>query len=168
VIWYVLYISTIFVANLAIERFGLVPVGFGLYAPAGVYFVGLAFTFRDLLQDRKGKAHVSFAIIVGALLSALVSPQFAAASGVAFLVSEAADFAIYTPLREKNWILGVALSNVAGLVLDSALFLIIAFGSLEFMPGQVLGKAYMTALAVLLLWFVRRQKRVVPQRSGQV
>jgi hypothetical protein len=46
VIWYVLYISTIFVANLAIERFGLVPVGFGLYAPAGVYFVGLAFTFR--------------------------------------------------------------------------------------------------------------------------
>jgi uncharacterized PurR-regulated membrane protein YhhQ (DUF165 family) len=105
---------------------------------------------------------------VGALLSALVSPQFAAASGVAFLVSEAADFAIYTPLREKNWILGVALSNVAGLVLDSALFLIIAFGSLEFMPGQVLGKAYMTALAVLLLWFVRRQKRVVPQRSGQV
>ena len=35
------YIGTIFAANWAIQRFGLVPVGFGLTAPAGVYFAAL-------------------------------------------------------------------------------------------------------------------------------
>jgi len=43
------YILTIFAANWAITQFGLVPVGFGLLAPAGVYFAGLAFTLRDLV-----------------------------------------------------------------------------------------------------------------------
>ncbi len=55
-IWVVLYVATIFVANWAIiAAFGVVPVGFGLMAPAGVYFAGLAFTFRDLTQEKLGR-----------------------------------------------------------------------------------------------------------------
>jgi hypothetical protein len=38
------YVATIVGANWALATFGVVPVGFGLYAPAGVYFAGLAFT----------------------------------------------------------------------------------------------------------------------------
>jgi uncharacterized PurR-regulated membrane protein YhhQ (DUF165 family) len=49
--------------------------------------------------------------VIGAGLSALVSPQFAVASGIAFLVSELADLAVYTPLRQRNWLAAVALSN---------------------------------------------------------
>ena len=39
---FVAYVATIFGANWALSTFGLVPVGFGLLAPAGVYFAGLA------------------------------------------------------------------------------------------------------------------------------
>lgn len=146
------YIATIVAANWAIQTFGLVPVGFGLVAPAGVYFAGLAFTFRDLTQDQLGRRWTIGAILIGAVLSWFISPQFALASGLAFLVSELADFAVYTPLRERHWLGAVALSNTVGLVIDSALFLVLAFGSLDFLAGQIVGKAWMTALAVLILW----------------
>ena len=33
-------------------------MGFGLMAPAGVYFAGLAFTFRDLTQEKLGRRAV--------------------------------------------------------------------------------------------------------------
>jgi uncharacterized PurR-regulated membrane protein YhhQ (DUF165 family) len=132
-----------------------VPVGFGLMAPAGVYFAGLAFTFRDLTQERLGRLPVVGAILVGAGLSALVSPQFALASGIAFLFSELADFAVYTPLRDRGFLRAVFASNVVGAVLDSALFLILAFGSLEFFWGQVAGKMWITLAFLPLLWGVR-------------
>ncbi len=148
------YIATVFAANWAIDRFGAVPVGFGLIAPAGVYFAGLAFTLRDITQDTLGRSWVLIAILVGALLSAIVSTQFALASATAFLFSELFDFAVYTPLRERNWIGAVLASNVVGLVTDSILFLWIAFGSLDYLNGQIVGKTWMTLLAVgvLLVW----------------
>jgi len=136
----VLYVGTIFAANWAISTFGLVPVGFGLLAPAGVYFAGLAFTFRDLTQDSLGRRWTYAAILIGAALSATLSGPLALASGVAFLVSETADLLVYTPLKERRWLLAVGLSNVVGLVVDSALFLWLAFGSLEFLAGQIVGK----------------------------
>jgi uncharacterized PurR-regulated membrane protein YhhQ (DUF165 family) len=75
------YIATIFAANWAIVTFGIVPVGFGLMAPAGVYFVGLAFTLRDAVQEYLGKRYTVLAVVAGASLSVLISPQFALASG---------------------------------------------------------------------------------------
>src|SRR5580765_4169109 len=149
------YIATIFAANWAITTFGLVPVGFGLLAPAGVYFAGLAFTFRDLTQDQLGRRWTYLAIVVGAALSGLVSGPLALASGTAFLVSETADLLVYSPLKEHHWLAAVAASNVVGLVVDSALFLFLAFGSLEFLAGQVVGKFEMTVLAVIVLWAYR-------------
>src|SRR5574341_1158153 len=133
------YVGTIFGANWAIATFGPVPVGLGLVAPAGVYFAGLAFTLRDLVQDSLGRRAAALAIVLGATLSALVSPQFALASGVAFLLSELADFLVYTPLRQRTWLGAVAASNVLGFVTDSVLFLGLAFGSLEFLAGQLVG-----------------------------
>jgi queuosine precursor transporter len=161
-IWFALYIGTIVAANWAIGAFGIVPVGFGLMAPAAVYFVGLAFTFRDLLQESMGRRATIVAIIVGALLSAVFSPQLALASGVAFLISETADFAVYTPLRERHWLLAVAASNTVGLVLDSVIFLSLAFGSLAFLPGQIVGKAWMTLLAIIVLSLWRKRGKVLP------
>jgi uncharacterized PurR-regulated membrane protein YhhQ (DUF165 family) len=163
-IWLALYVGTIFGANWAIATFGLVPVGFGLLAPAGVYFAGLAFTFRDLTQESLGRRWTFGAILLGAGLSALVSPQFALASGVAFLLSETADLLVYSPLRERHWLGAVALSNTVGLVVDSALFLLLAFGSLAFLPGQLVGKGLMTVLAVAVLWAWRNRGHRLPQR----
>jgi uncharacterized PurR-regulated membrane protein YhhQ (DUF165 family) len=150
------YVATIFLANWLIQHVGIVNVGFGLKAPAGVYAVGLAFTFRDIVQRTLGREAVIAAILIGAVLSYLVAPTFAVASAVAFLVSELADFAVYTPLERRSWLGAITLSNTVGLVIDSALFLTLAFGSLQFFWGQVVGKATMTALAVLLLAGGRR------------
>lgn len=154
-LWLLLYVGTILGANWAITTLGLVPVGFGLVAPAGVYFAGLAFTCRDLTQEALGRRWTFGAILLGAGLSALLSPQLALASGTAFLVSEGLDFAVYTPLRERHWLGAVAASNTVGLVVDSVLFLWLAFGSLAFLPGQLVGKTWMTLLAVVVLWGVR-------------
>lgn len=156
------YVATIVAANWLIQTFGVIPVGFGLMAPAGVLAAGLAFTLRDMVQESLGRWWTVAAIGAGALLSLAVSaPQFAAASALAFLVSETCDFAVYTPLRRRNWLGAVALSNTVGLTIDSALFLLLAFGGLDFLAGQVVAKLYMTALAVALLWAARRRQTVV-------
>jgi uncharacterized PurR-regulated membrane protein YhhQ (DUF165 family) len=153
-----LFIASIVGANWAIATFGIVPVGFGLMAPAGVYFAGLTFTLRDALHEAGGRRWVIAAIIGGAALSGLLAgPQLAMASGVAFLTSEAADYAVYAPLRQRSWVGAVAASNVVGTVVDSALFLWLAFGSLAFLPGQIVGKLWMTALAVAVLAVWRKR-----------
>jgi uncharacterized PurR-regulated membrane protein YhhQ (DUF165 family) len=46
-------------------------------------------------------------------------------------------------------------SNVVGSVLDSIVFLSIAFGSLAFVPGQVVGKLWVTVGTVSLFVAVR-------------
>lgn len=152
------YVLTIFAANLAITLFGVVPVGLGLMAPAGVYFAGLAFSLRDALQETLGRRWTVAAILLGALISAGLSAQLALASGLAFLFSELADFAVYTPLRQRGWLVAVVASNLVGVVVDSALFLWLAFGSLDFLSGQIIGKLWMTAVTVALI-FVWRQAR---------
>lgn len=142
------YLATIVGANVLFAYAGLVPVGFGLYAPAGVYAAGLAFSLRDWLQERDGRAVTVLAILVGAALSAGISGRLALASGTAFLLSELADFAVYTPLRRRGWAVAVIASNVVGLMIDSAIFLFLAFGSLAFLPGQIVGKFWTTAVVV--------------------
>jgi uncharacterized PurR-regulated membrane protein YhhQ (DUF165 family) len=156
------YILTIVAANWAIQTFGLVPVGLGLLAPAGVYFAGIAFTLRDLTQETLGRWWTLAAIGAGALLSLAVSDAaFALASGLAFLLSELADFAVYTPLRRRHWLGAVALSNTVGLLVDSCLFLWLAFGSLDFLAGQAVGKAWMTLAFVAVLWIWRGRGSVL-------
>lgn len=150
------YIGTIFAANWAIDRYGPVSVGFGLMAPAGVYFAGLAFSLRDVTQNTLGRTAVVVAILIGTAASAFVNTHFAFASATAFLISEMADFAVYTPLLERGWLKAVAASNVVGFVLDSVIFLWLAFGNFEFLKGQLVGKAWMTALFIALMLPFRR------------
>ena len=156
------FIATVWIANWLISHYGVVPVGFGLVAPAGVYAVGVAFTLRDITHRALGPWAVIGAIVIGAGLSWLIAPAFAVASGVAFLVSETADLAVYTPLRRKSWIGSVAVSNTVGLAVDSALFLWLAFGSLTFFWGQVVGKAWMTLAAVALMAAFRGARGLLP------
>lgn len=155
VLYLTLFVATVWLANWAIETYGIIPVGLGLSAPAGVLCAGAAFTLRDLTHDTLGRWAVIVAIVTGAALSWFVAPQFAAASGVAFLVSETCDFLAYSPLRKRGLILAVCVSNVVGVIADSTLFLWIAFGGLSLVPGLVLAKLYMTVVAVVALWILR-------------
>lgn len=161
------YAACIVLANYFIQHVGTQPfpggphtinVGFGYSAPSGVLWVGLAFTVRDFVQQSLGKRVVVGAIVVGAGLSYLVAPSLAFASGAAFLLSEALDFAVYTPIVERGRVLAaVLLSNTVGLVIDTFVFLWLAFHSITFWQGQVVGKAEMTALAVVVLIPARRR-----------
>ena len=151
------YTATIPAANWLIGHVGtvcvpsgpcLIPVGFGLMAPSGVLMVGLALVLRDAVQEQGGKVAALAAIAMGAAVSALIAPPaIVIASVAAFVASELLDFAVYTPLRKRSIALAVLASGIAGAAVDSAVFLIIAFGSIDFIAGQVLGKIY-ASLAV--------------------
>jgi uncharacterized PurR-regulated membrane protein YhhQ (DUF165 family) len=140
----------------------LIPVGLGLLAPSGVLVIGLAFVLRDLVQRRLGIAWTLAAVMGGTILSAaLAPPSLVLASGLAFFVSELADFAVYTPLARRRFVLAVALSSGIGLAIDSALFLMLAFGSLDYLPGQVIGKALAVCAALpLVAWLRVRDARL--------
>ena len=163
----VCFIATIFLANWAVDRWGVVPVGFGLEAPAGVWFVGAAFLFRDLVDRLLGKAAVVLAIVAGAALSWWIGDaasipggyvSIAVASGIAFLASETLDLGVFTAL-ERRFTTAVVASNIAATLLDSWLFLTLAFGSLSFFWGQVVGKSWITLAALPLVLASRRVLR---------
>src|SRR5262249_11066334 len=55
----------------------------------------------------------------------------------------------------------VIASSVAGLVVDSVVFLWLAFGSLDFLEGQIIGKAWMVLLSIpFIAWLRRRDERL--------
>lgn len=161
------FVACVWGANWALGRYGIVDIGFGLAAPAGVFFAGLAFGLRDAVHETLGRWWVVAAILVGAGLSLLIEDAItipgghvaiAVASAVAFLLSELADLVVYEPLRDRNWPGAVAASNLVGSVVDSALFLWLAFGSLDHLTGQVVGKTYMVALAIPIVALARRRQ----------
>ncbi|MCZ6604374.1 MAG: VUT family protein [Alphaproteobacteria bacterium] len=138
----------------------LIPVAPGIMAPSGVLMIGLALVLRDLVQRRLGKIWALGAIVAGAALSGLVAPPaLVVASASAFLVSELADFAVYTPLQARRLITAVVASSVVGLIVDSVLFLQLAFGSLDFLTGQIIGKTWMVLLAIPFIWWLRTRDR---------
>lgn len=134
----------------------LIPVAPGIMAPSGVLMIGIALVLRDLVQRRLGRLVAVAAILAGALLSALLAPKaLVVASGAAFLLSELADFAVYTPLQAKRLVLAVFLSGLVGLAVDSVVFLYLAFGGLEFLAGQMIGKAWMVVAALPFIVWLR-------------
>jgi len=136
----------------------LVPVAPGLMAPSGVLMIGLALVLRDLVQRRLGVGFSAVAVLAGAALSAfLAPPSLVLASAAAFLLSEFADLAVYTPLQKRRLVLAVAASGAVGLVVDSLVFLYLAFGSLDFLAGQVVGKAWMVLVALPFVHLIRRR-----------
>jgi uncharacterized PurR-regulated membrane protein YhhQ (DUF165 family) len=158
----IMFVATVWFANYAVNRWGIVDVGFGYMAPAAAYFAGLGFTLRDIVHRTLGRWMVLICIAAGGALSLLVSTRFAVASAVAFAVSESCDLAVYEPLRSRGWIAAVTVSNIVGLVVDSLLFLWIAFGSLAFLEGQVIAKLTTTAAAIVVLGAWSATRRPVP------
>jgi len=151
------FLATILAANYVTTEYGFVSVGFGLTATAGTYLAGLAFVLRDAVQDTAGRVATALVVVVGALLSYLVSDPFIAlASGVAFLLSELVDLAIYTPLRRRGYVRAAVASNLAGSVVDTIVFLKIAgFPIAASFAGQVVGKTWITLAVVLAVGVAR-------------
>lgn len=166
-IFLILFCLTIPAANWMLGHVGtvclpngpcLVPVAPGIMAPSGVLMIGAALVLRDLVQRRLGVEFGIGAIIAGASISAALSPaSLVLASATAFLISEFADFAVYTPLARRRLVLAVVASSLVGLIVDSIVFLWLAFGSLDFLMGQIVGKLWMVLLAIPLVAYIRRR-----------
>src|SRR5262249_13787838 len=113
---------------------------------------------RDLVQRRLGAFHSAAAVVFGAILSAAgAPPSLIVASAAAFLLSEFADLAGFTPLARRRLVTGVVLFGLVGLVVDSIVFLWLAFGSLDFLFGQVVGKGWMVLLSIPFVHLLRRR-----------
>jgi queuosine precursor transporter len=170
IIYLILFGLTIPAANWLIGHVGttcvpngpcLIPVAPKLMAPSGVLMIGIALVLRDLVQRRLGVGVAAIAILGGAAISALLAPPaLVIASAAAFLLSELADLAVYTPLVRRGFVVAVVASGLVGLVVDSIVFVWLAFGSLDFLAGQIVGKAWMVLLSIpFVAWLRRRDER---------
>ena len=161
--------ALVVVANWLTSRHGLVAVGFGLMATAGTWAAGAVLVARDLVHDVAGRWWVFGCIVIGAVMSGvLTGPQLGIASGVAFLVSEVADWTIYAPMRRRGWARAVLASSIVGALVDSVIFLALAgFSIAQALAGQMYVKG-LTIGAVVVVGVVARalfRNRVRPESA---
>lgn len=159
------YVGLAVLANWLASRYTW-PVGFGYYAPGGVWAIGGVLVLRDWLNQLHARASVALIPVASAVSYGIgeaagwsALQKIALASVAAFVISEAVEWAVFTPLRKRSLTLGVALSGSVGIALDSYVFLTLAFGSLAFFDGQMIGKAEALAAGVLL---TAARRRLVP------
>lgn len=120
--WTLLYILLIPLVNWAFSWTPLVelPDG-GKWSPFSIV-VGLVLVFRDFAQREIGH-YIFVPLFIGVGISyAMAPPQIATASGIAFLFSEAVDWAMYT-FTKKPLSARVMISSLAGAPVDSIIYL---------------------------------------------
>lgn len=145
------YLLSIVIANVVTARFA--PLQFGMFiVPMGTLFVGGTFIFRDLVQNKYGRAKTYLFIITALVISALVSfllgdtLLIVVASALSFVIAETADTEIYSRLKlPMAW--RVFYSGIVGGFLDSVVFVIVGLSPLgagilpwEAVPAAILGQ----------------------------
>lgn len=143
------YLLSIVLVNIGFEH---VPLIHGW--PPMSLAVGLVFVLRDLAQREVGH-RVVLLMLLGAVASYfMASPMVAVASCAAFLVSELADWAVYTftkrPLHQR-----ILISSALSTPLDSAVFLAL-IGHFS-MVGVLLMTASKMVAAMAIFWMWRQR-----------
>lgn len=157
------YIGSILLANLLTSWIGLVPIGAGLYVTAGTFAAGLALVLRDGIQETWTRDAVLTAILAGTALSYVIADHaIAAASAVAFLASEAIDWAIYSNWRSRSKPAAVIASSVIAAPFDTVLFLAIA--GFPVTVNAVIGQMMVKTLIALAVSVGLVMKDAVPVR----
>lgn len=174
------YLVSILIANVVTAAFA--PLQFGMFiVPMGTLFVGATFIFRDLVQNKYGRAKTYLFIFIALAFSALASFMLGDtllivfASAISFVVAETADTEIYTRLKlPMAW--RVFYSGIVGGFLDSVIFVIIGLSPLganilpwEAVPaaivGQIIVKTVIQTIGALILSqvYVMKEKRLLSE-----
>jgi len=127
-----IYIAALVAANLLVAWLG---VWFSLVN--AFILIGLDLSLRDKLHDLwegdKLPIKMGGLIATASIVSYAINPatgMIAFASLAAFSLSMVADSLVYRYLKDKEWMIRVNGSNVAGSAVDSVVFPTIAFGGL--------------------------------------
>jgi queuosine precursor transporter len=161
-----LYLISIVTANVITAA--LAPLQFGMFiVPMGTLLIGATFIFRDLVQNKYGRAKTYMFIGLALVLSAIVSYilgdtlTIVFASALSFAVAETTDTEIYTRLKlPMSW--RIFYSGLVGGLLDSVIFVVIGLSPLgaNFLPweavpaaifGQVIVKTAIQGIGAMLL-----------------
>ena len=150
-----LYVALIVLVNYGFSVVPLVKLPDGTMWPPMSLVVGFIFVVRDFAQREIGH-RVIIAMLIGAALSyVMADPYVAAASAAAFLVSEAADWLIYS-LTKRPFSQRILYSSLLSTPLDSAVFL---FGIGHFsIAGVVTMTISKLAGAFVVWWLIRRRE----------
>lgn len=127
-----IYIAALVAANLLVAWLG---VWFSLVN--AFVLIGLDLSLRDKLHDLwegdKLPIKMGGLIATASIVSYAINPatgMIAFASLTAFSLSMVADTLVYRYLKDKEWMIRVNGSNIAGSAVDSVVFPTIAFGGL--------------------------------------
>jgi uncharacterized PurR-regulated membrane protein YhhQ (DUF165 family) len=150
-LWPFLYLLSIIFANMAVYYFGIVHIGF-LSFPAGVLFVGLTFSFRDMVQRFWGDWSCWIWMIIATIFTVLFSWDLAVASLAAFIISESVDWFVFKVLKVPLY-KRIMIANLFAVPLDSIIFVYLAFGWIpEAMIGQSIIKYFSGLLILPFVW----------------
>jgi len=127
-----IYIAALVAANLLVAWLG---VWFSLVN--AFLLIGLDLSLRDKLHDLWEGDNLPIKmgglIATASIVSSAINPatgMIAFASLAAFSLSMVADTLVYRYLKDKEWMIRVNGSNIAGSAVDSVVFPTIAFGGL--------------------------------------
>lgn len=118
-----IYLAAVVIANIGFTYLPMIPLPYGgMLAPMS-FLVGFVFVFRDYAQREIGHKVLLFMAIGVVASYILADPFVAVASAVAFALSEAIDWAIYTvyrkPLKDR-----ILVSSAVSTPVDSAVFML--------------------------------------------
>jgi uncharacterized PurR-regulated membrane protein YhhQ (DUF165 family) len=179
-----LYVGVVVMAQVGTNKIVDVPLT-GLVAPGGTFLIGIALSMIEIAHRtapgrREGFVNAQVMVACGWVASAILAGYLAilnvmspddplfdrlagtwrivAASLLAFAVSETIDNSLGTWMRDRvhdAW--RVVGTNAISVPLDSIVFLLVAFGSLDFIKGQIVVKYAATLLVGVPLVLVLRR-----------
>lgn len=134
-----LYLVSIILGNVFVILFGIGTLSLGdafnpdkiyfsVTFPLGALWIGLTFSFRDFVQRYWSHQKCWIWMAVAAVITYFWNKDVALASMLAFIGSEACDWAVFYVLKNKELKTRVMVSNLVSCPLDSLIFVPLAFG----------------------------------------
>jgi uncharacterized PurR-regulated membrane protein YhhQ (DUF165 family) len=150
-VWTALYVAAIVLVNWMFTSIAPWPTPLGDLYLANI-MVGFVFVLRDYAQREVGHRVLLATAVGGVITWFMVDPIIAVASITAFILSESADWGVYSFLR-RPLSQRILISSLIAIPLDTLAF--------QYLAGYLTPAAFMTEIAskavgVLLVWYLLR------------